>query len=209
MTQRGRATSGHGATPSHDGSGSATSFAPGKRAKTDGFVQRRGSGSAPSAQPDRRVSGADERTDVDRQGGVSLPFLDTIQASFGEHDLSGVHAHIGGQAADACADIGATAYASGQDVAFAGPPDLHTAAHEAAHVVQQRSGVHLEGGVGESGDAYEREADDVADAWYAASARSCQRLAATSRGATAACSARKGRRPPGVPTSSPSASRSA
>ncbi len=41
---------------------------------------------------------------------------------------------------------------------------LHTAAHEAAHVVQQRAGVHLKGGLGEAGDAYEQHADAVADA---------------------------------------------
>jgi uncharacterized protein GlcG (DUF336 family) len=39
--------------------------------------------------------------------------------------------------------------------------DLHTAAHEAAHVVQQRGGVQLRGGVGISGDVYERHADEV------------------------------------------------
>ena len=33
---------------------------------------------------------------------------------------------------------------------FAGAPDLRTTAHEAAHVVQQRAGVHPEGGVGET-----------------------------------------------------------
>ncbi|HEU5056071.1 MAG TPA: T6SS effector amidase Tae4 family protein, partial [Kofleriaceae bacterium] len=42
-------------------------------------------------------------------------------------------------------------------------PDLHTAAHEAAHVVQQRAGVHLSGGVGAAGDSHERHADAVAD----------------------------------------------
>jgi hypothetical protein len=41
--------------------------------------------------------------------------------------------------------------------------DLHTVAHEEAHVVQQRSGVQLKGGVGEVGDAYEQQADEVAD----------------------------------------------
>src|SRR5678810_542863 len=41
--------------------------------------------------------------------------------------------------------------------------DLHTAAHEAAHVVQQRGTVQLKGGIGETGDAYERHADAVAD----------------------------------------------
>jgi hypothetical protein len=46
---------------------------------------------------------------------------------------------------------------------FAGTPSLHTAAHEAAHVVQQRGGVQLKGGVGETDDPYERHADAVAD----------------------------------------------
>jgi len=59
--------------------------------------------------------------------------------------------------------MGAQAFATGNHVAFAGTPDLHTAAHEAAHVVQQRGGVQLKGGVGEVGDAYERHADQVAD----------------------------------------------
>lgn len=52
----------------------------------------------------------------------------------------------------------------GDDIAFRGQPDLHTAAHEAAHVVQQRTGVQLRGGVGQAGDAYEQHADLVADA---------------------------------------------
>jgi hypothetical protein len=60
--------------------------------------------------------------------------------------------------------MGAEAYATGDHVAFAGAPSLHTAAHEAAHVVQQRGGVQLKGGVGETGDAYEQHADQVADA---------------------------------------------
>jgi hypothetical protein len=95
--------------------------------------------------------------------GSDIPHLGELQAAFGGHDLSAIRARVGGDAAAACDDIGATAYATGNDVAFSGPPDLHTAAHEAAHVVQQRAGVHLKGGVGETGDAYEREADAVAD----------------------------------------------
>jgi hypothetical protein len=59
--------------------------------------------------------------------------------------------------------MGAEAFATGHHVAFAGAPGLHTAAHEAAHVVQQAAGVHLAGGVGQAGDAYERHADAVAD----------------------------------------------
>ncbi len=96
--------------------------------------------------------------------GSALPHLDTIQRSFGEHDVSGVVAHVGGTAAQGAAGLGAAAYATGHHVAFAESPDLHTAAHEAAHVVQQRGGVQLAGGVGAEGDAYERHADAVADA---------------------------------------------
>ena len=51
----------------------------------------------------------------------------------------------------------------GNNVAFAQTPDLHLAAHEAAHVVQQRQGVSLSTGVGQVGDSYERHADAVAD----------------------------------------------
>jgi len=59
--------------------------------------------------------------------------------------------------------MGAKAYATGDHVVLGDGADLHTAAHEAAHVIQQRGGVQLKGGVGESGDAYERHADQVAD----------------------------------------------
>jgi Domain of unknown function (DUF4157)/Microbial transglutaminase len=95
--------------------------------------------------------------------GGKLPHLDLIQRSFGGHDVSGVRAHTDSGAAAANAEMGSRAYARGNDVAFGGAPDLHTAAHEAAHVVQQRAGVHLKGGVGEQGDSYERHADAVAD----------------------------------------------
>lgn len=95
--------------------------------------------------------------------GQKLPFLTTIQPLFGGHDVSGVETHVGGAATQAAADIGAEAYTTGSGVAFSKEPDLHTAAHEAAHVVQQRAGVQVEGGVGRSGDAHERHADAVAD----------------------------------------------
>ncbi len=96
--------------------------------------------------------------------GASLPHLDAIQSAFGHHDVTGVQAHVGGAAAEASQAMGAEAYASGNDVAFGGAPDVHTAAHEAAHVIQQQSGVSLAGGVGQAGDAYEQHADRVADA---------------------------------------------
>jgi hypothetical protein len=94
----------------------------------------------------------------------SLPHFDTIQEAFGHHDVSSISAHVGGAASDACDDMGAEAFATGSSVAFRSAPDLHTAAHEAAHIVQQRHGVELEGAVGKAGDAYERNADAVADA---------------------------------------------
>ncbi len=97
--------------------------------------------------------------------GGSLPHLDTIQKSFGSHDVSSVQAYTGGAATEASQSMGAQAYATGNKVAFGSSPSLHTAAHEAAHVVQQRAGVvSLKGGVGQSGDAYEQHADAVADA---------------------------------------------
>ncbi|TMQ18267.1 MAG: DUF4157 domain-containing protein [Deltaproteobacteria bacterium] len=95
---------------------------------------------------------------------TSLPFADRIQASFGpRHDVASIQAHVGGAATGAAAAMGASGYAAGNHVVFAGAPDLHTAAHEAAHVVQQRGGVQLSGGVGQAGDAYEHHADAVAD----------------------------------------------
>jgi len=93
-----------------------------------------------------------------------LPHLDKIKPFFGGHDLSGVQAHVGGAATTAADAIGAEAYASGNQVAFKANPSLHTVAHEAAHIVQQRAGVSLQGGVGKSGDEYEKHADAVADA---------------------------------------------
>jgi len=92
---------------------------------------------------------------------TSLPFADRIQSSFGaSHDVSKIQAHVGG---DSAGEMGAKAYATGNHVVFDRAPDLHTAAHEAAHVVQQARGVNLYGGIGEAGDSYEKHADAVAD----------------------------------------------
>ena len=95
---------------------------------------------------------------------MPLPHLDKIQQSFGaEHDLSQVKAYVGGPAAQAARQMNAQAYAMGNQIAFASPPDLHIAAHEAAHIVQQRQGLQLPGGIGQANDPYERHADTVAD----------------------------------------------
>ena len=98
-------------------------------------------------------------------GGDSLPYFDQVQAAFGRFDVSSVKAHHGPEAAAANQALGAEAYATGDQVAFASAtPSLHTVAHEAAHVVQQRAGVQLKGGVGVAGDVHEQHADAVADA---------------------------------------------
>ena len=94
--------------------------------------------------------------------GGPLPHSEAIQRSFGRHDVSSIRAHVGGPAAGASRAIGATAYTIGNEVAFIRAPDLNTAAHEAAHVVQQRAGVNLLRGVGQQGDPYEQHADAVA-----------------------------------------------
>jgi len=94
----------------------------------------------------------------------SLPHQDRIQASFGHHDISGTRASVGGEAAEASSSMGALAYTSGDRVAFRNEPDVNLAAHEAAHVVQQRNGAKLPGGVGRAGDEYEQQADAAASA---------------------------------------------
>jgi hypothetical protein len=93
-----------------------------------------------------------------------LPHRERLQEAFGDHDLSGVRAFVGGAAREASDQMGALAFATGDAVAFRDAPDLHTAAHEAAHIIQQRGGVSLQDGVGAPGDRYERHADAVADA---------------------------------------------
>jgi hypothetical protein len=141
-------------------------------AETGGAVQRKASSAMPSWTTGAVQAvgdlGGGEVNSVATQGVANasspLPHLDTVQHSFGAYDVSGVRAEVGGAAADASRAIGAEAYATGDRVAFASAPDLHTAAHEAAHVVQQRGGVQLKGGVGEAGDRYEQHADAVADA---------------------------------------------
>jgi hypothetical protein len=133
-------------------------------ATTDGPpVQRKSIDGAEAEMRDAAVA-----TEVGSRGtsgaGSSLPHLGQIQASFGHHDVSGVQAHQDAAAAGAANELGATAYAFGNAVAFAAPPDLHTAAHEAAHVVQQRGGVQLADGVDRgANDPYEQQADEVAD----------------------------------------------
>lgn len=124
--------------------------------------------------------------------GAPLPYLQQIQASFGRFDVSGVQSYTGTRATQAAQQMGASAFTVGNRVAFAGTPSLHTAAHEAAHAVQQRAGVQLKGGVGQVGDPYERHADAVADAVVAGrSAESILAAAPASGGSAQAVQCRK------------------
>jgi Domain of unknown function (DUF4157) len=157
----------------------------------------------PSAAPvQRRASGAGvaaQDVQSTAQAGVAgasspLPFLDVIQRSFGKHDVSGVRAQVGGPATDASQALGARAYATGNTVAFASAPDLHTAAHEAAHTVQQARGAVGFQGLGAADDEHERHADAVADAVVAGqSAESLLELPRSGSATTAV--QRKSKRP--------------
>ena len=124
-----------------------------------------------AAPVQRRANGASSATDVQSTAaaGVAgaasrLPHFDTIQRAFGKHDISGIRAQVGGAATEAAGSLGAHAYATGNTVAFASAPDLHTAAHEAAHAIQQSRGAVGFQGLGAADDEHERHADAVADA---------------------------------------------
>jgi hypothetical protein len=109
---------------------------------------------------------SDEIRQAAREGlqtpATKLPYAEQIQKSFGRYDVTGIQAHLGERATKSSAAMNARAYATGEHVIFAGKPSLHTAAHEAAHVVQQSGVVKLAGGVGRADDIYERHADAVA-----------------------------------------------
>lgn len=121
-------------------------------------VQRDGDAPAPAAATVHALARG-----ATRGRGHGLPHLERIQQAFGHHDIRGVQAHTGDHAAQAARGMRARAFTLGEHVAFADRPDLHTAAHEAAHVVQQRRGVTARDGVGERGDRYERHAELVAE----------------------------------------------
>ncbi|HTJ40580.1 MAG TPA: DUF4157 domain-containing protein [Kofleriaceae bacterium] len=139
---------------------------PGKETLTDnlagqfGLVQRKAATTTPASYADIHAAAARGVQGPE----TAMPHADTIQRSFGSAaDVGSIKAHVGGAAAEGAGAMGATAFATGDHVAFASQPDLHTAAHEAAHVVQQRQGVQLYGGVGQAGDTHEQHADAVAD----------------------------------------------
>jgi hypothetical protein len=128
--------------PSSAAGGSEVARTPGKQIlvdQTEAPVQRHASGAAPEAA----VHAAAARGTATPAS--PLPFGDTIQRAFGRHDVSSVQAHTGPEAAQSAQAMGAEAYATRDHVVLA-KADLHTVAHEATHVVQQRAGVSLKGG---------------------------------------------------------------
>ncbi len=124
-----------------------------------GTVQRK----ATRAEPDAEAVHATAQRGI-AMAASPLPHADTIQRAFGRHDISGIQAHAGADAAANAQAIGAEAYATGDHVVLGAGAGLHTVAHEAAHVVQQRGGVQLKAGIGDASDTYEQHADAVANA---------------------------------------------
>lgn len=97
---------------------------------------------------------------------TTLPHLAALEQSFGRHGqlLAQVRSYVGGAVEATARALGATAFTRGDVVGFAAPPDLRTAAHEAAHVIQQRGSISQAHGVAAADDPHERHADAVADA---------------------------------------------
>lgn len=113
-----------------------------------------------------RATGGDP-SDVARRGLASaadpLPFQARIQDAFGpQHDLSSVRVSSGSGSVEANRALGSNAFTMRESIAFAGPPDLWTAAHEATHVVQQRAGLLPAGTIVPASGPLEQAADAVA-----------------------------------------------
>lgn len=91
---------------------------------------------------------------------LEVPYRSEIESSFGgSHSLGAVQALTGPAVELAAGKLGSVAFAQGDVMGFAQPPTLHDAAHEAAHIVQQRSGLPLFEGYAD----HEEHADAVAD----------------------------------------------
>lgn len=147
---------------SHGPSSEARSTDPGSAAQGIGkstLVQLKANGAAPEAQQiqEAAVRGL--------QGTPQpLPYLEDLQRAFGRHDLTGIQAFIGGAAAEeATRDMSADGYATRNAVVFPSWPTRRKVSHEVAHIVEQRGGLSLPGGVGKVGDPHEQLADQVAD----------------------------------------------
>jgi hypothetical protein len=143
--------------------------APGKVTLTErlGPVLRRATAAAMPGPIRRRGGGAvtDPRTTFRRAttgAAVEVPYRQEMEQAFGE-DFRGVRSFLG--QADAMTELGASAAAQGEDLAFASHlPDRDTVAHELAHVVQHRRGTTGGAELSAPGDAAETDADQAAAA---------------------------------------------
>ena len=102
------------------------------------------------------------------RGGVSgpsrpFPHAERIRRAFGSHAPHSLRAHGGPTAAAAGQALSASGFVLDGRAAFAAPPSLRTAAHEAFHLVEQARSRPVPG-VGARGDRSEVMADRVADA---------------------------------------------
>lgn len=106
-----------------------------------GMAQLQGGGGGPVALSRRGVAGASDATAVARSGiegpGGDIPHKAQMEQSFGR-PFDGVRAHTGPAASAACDALGAHAFASGSDVAFADAnPAPSLVAHELTHTLEQ------------------------------------------------------------------------
>ena len=93
-----------------------------------------------------------------------FPYESRIRSGFGRFAPERMEAVRGVRAQAANRALGSSAFAFGPRAAFGAAPDLHTAAHEAAHMAAAPYGVRLTDGVGQAGDCHEQVADQAADA---------------------------------------------
>jgi hypothetical protein len=126
-------------------------------------VQKRNTSDGSGSFQSQLAGGVHSAADLATSGpGQPLPHRAEIQRSFGRHELSDVKAHTDAAARAGVREMQAVAFTRGRHVAFADSPSLHVAAHEAAHVIQQRAGLQLRGGLGQRGDLHEQHAEAVA-----------------------------------------------
>jgi hypothetical protein len=122
-------------------------------------------------EPMERAFGEDfsleDVADVASEGasgsGHTLPNFHVVQRSFGKHNISNIRAHTDTAATESMTVLGKGPYATGQNVVLGQSTDLYTVAHEAAHVIQQRSSLQLKDNVGQSNDPHEQHANAVAN----------------------------------------------
>lgn len=122
-------------------------------------VQRKARGSARPAGVPHDV----QRTLSSPGTPLRAEVREQMEGRFG-HDFGAVRVHVDAASARS---VNARAYTAGSHIVFDGPSSAHEPrllAHELTHVVQQRSGTFAaERTISDPGDAYEREADSVAD----------------------------------------------